>query len=172
MDAADIAAIGYAVAAGLFLVLTALLLSRWRNRSQSQVLAIATFASAAWACVLAAQSSGVLSVPYLAMSLELLRNVCWIIALTMVLRGLDDSRKTERVAIRYALFLPVAAIVLFALYRSRSIEPLSDVLLVVGGMLLILRSASDHSTCIDLTILTDRCLACDHAMTTDADIVT
>ena len=32
MDADNIAAIGYAVAAGLFLVLTALLLSRWRNR--------------------------------------------------------------------------------------------------------------------------------------------
>jgi hypothetical protein len=38
MDAANIAAIGYAVAAVLFLALTALLLSRWRNRSQSQVL--------------------------------------------------------------------------------------------------------------------------------------
>jgi putative PEP-CTERM system histidine kinase len=136
MDAAEIAAIGYALAAVLFLVLTALLLSRWRNRSQSQVLAIATFASAIWAAILAAQSNGILSVPYLTMSLELLRNICWIIALTMVLRGLDESRKTERVAIRYALFLPVAAIVLFALYRSRSIEPLSDVLLVVGGMLL------------------------------------
>jgi putative PEP-CTERM system histidine kinase len=136
MDAADIAAIGYAVAASLFLALTAMLLGPWRNRSQSQVLAIAAFASTLWAAVLAGQSGGVLSVPYLAMSLELLRNVCWIIALTMVLRGLDESRKIERVAIRYTLFLPAVAIVIFALYRSRSIEPLSDVLLVAGGILL------------------------------------
>ena len=136
MDAADIAAIGYAYAAGTFLVLTALLMSRWRNRSQSQVLAIATFASTLWAGTLAAESSGVLSVPYLATSIELLRDSCWIIALMMVLRGLNESRKTEKVAIRYALLLPVLAIVLFALYRSRSVEPLSAVLLVVGGLLL------------------------------------
>ena len=135
MDAADIAAIGYAVAAGLFFVLTALLLSRWRNRSQSQVLAIATFASTVWASALAAQSIGDLSVLYLTTSLELLRNICWIIALTMVLRGLDESRKTESIAIRYTVLLPAVAIVLFALYRSRSVEPLSSVLLVVGGLL-------------------------------------
>jgi len=134
MEADNIAAIGYAVAAGLFLVLTALLLSRWRNRSQSQVLAIATFASTVWAGTLAAQSNGVLSVPYLATSLEWIRDIGWIIALTMILRGLDESRRTERVAIRYALLLPVVAIVLFALYRSRSVEPLSDVLFVVGGL--------------------------------------
>ena len=136
MDAADIAAIGYAGAAGLFFVLTALLLSRWRNRSQSQVLAIATFASTVWAGALAAQSIGDLSVLYLTTSLELLRNICWIIALTMVLRGLDESRKTESIAIRYTVLLPVVAIILFALYRSRSVEPLSSVLLVVGGLLL------------------------------------
>ena len=136
MDAADIAAIGYAVAAGLFFVLTALLLSRWRNRSQSQVLAIATFASTIWASALAAQSIGDLSVLYLTTSLELLRNIFWIIALTMVMRGLDESRKTETIAIRYTVLLPVLAIVLFALYRSRSVEPLSSVLLVVGGLLL------------------------------------
>ena len=135
MDADNIAAIGYAVAAGLFLVLTALLLSRWRNRSQSQVLAIATFASIVWAGTLAAQSNGVLSVPNLATSLEWIRDIGWIIALTMILRGLDESRKTERIAIRYALLLPVVGIVLFALYRSRSVEPLSDVLFVVGGLL-------------------------------------
>jgi len=134
MDAGNIAAIGYAVAAGLFLVLTGLLLSRWRNRSQSQVLAIATFASTVWAGTLAAQSSGVLSVAYLATSLEWIRDIGWIIALTMVLRDLDESRRTERVAIRYALLLPVVGIVLFALYRSRSVEPLSDVLFVVGGL--------------------------------------
>jgi len=134
MDAGNIAAIGYAVAAGLFLVLTGLLLSRWRNRSQSQVLAIATFASTVWAGTLAAQSNGVLSVAYLATSLEWIRDIGWIIALTMVLRDLDESRRTERVAIRYALLLPVVGIVLFALYRSRSVEPLSDVLFVVGGL--------------------------------------
>ena len=135
MDADNIAAIGYAVAAGLFLVLTGLLLSRWRNRSQSQVLAIATFASTIWAGTLAAQSNGVLSVPYLATSLEWIRDIGWIIALTMILRGLDESRRIESVALRYALLLPVVGIVLFALYRSRSVEPLSDVLFVVGGLL-------------------------------------
>ena len=136
MDANSIAAIGYAIAAGLFFLLTVLLLSRWRNRSQSQVLAIATFASSIWAAILAAQSSGALSVPFLATTLEWLRNICWIIALTLVLRGLGESRRTERVAIRYVLLLPAMALVLFALYRSRSVEPLSDVLVVVGGLIL------------------------------------
>ena len=76
-----------------------------------------------------------MSVPYLATSLEWIRDIGWIIALTMILRGLDESRKIESVAIRYALLLPVVGIVLFALYRSRSDEPLSDVLFVVGGLL-------------------------------------
>ena len=136
MYADNIAAIGYAAAAVLFFVLTSLLMSRWRNRSQSQVLAIATFSSTIWAAVLAMQSSGVLSVPLLATTLEWLRSIAWIIALTMVLRGLDESRRTERVAIRYVLMLPLIGIVLFALYRSRSVEPLSDVLSVVGGLVL------------------------------------
>ncbi len=136
MDADNIAAIGYAAAALLFFVLTTLLLSRWRNRSQSQVLAIATLSSTIWSAVLAMQSSGILSVTLLATTLEWLRNIAWIIALTMVLRGLDESRRTERVAIRYVLLLPLMGIVLFALYRSRSIEPLSDVLTVVGGLVL------------------------------------
>ncbi len=136
MDADNIATIGYAVAAVPFLLLTALLLSRWRNRSQSQVLALATFASTLWAVALAAHISGILSIAYSVMSLEWLRDIFWIIALTMVLRGLNESGRTERVAIRYALLLPAVAIVLFALYRSRSVEPLSVVLLVVGGLLL------------------------------------
>lgn len=135
MDTSSIAAVGYALAAAMFLTLTALLLSRWRNRSQSQVLAIATFSSTIWAGILAVQSGGIMSPAFLAMSLEWVRGICWIIALTMVLRGLDESHKIERVAVRYALLLPAIAIVLFALYRSRSVEPLSDVLLVVGGML-------------------------------------
>jgi putative PEP-CTERM system histidine kinase len=136
MDADHIAAIGYALAAVLYFLFTALLLSRWRNRSQSQVLAIATFASTVWAGVLAAQSSELYSIGYLATASEWLRDICWLIALTMVLRGLDESHKTEKVAIRYAVLLPMLAIVLFALYRSRSVEPLSAVLLVVGGLVL------------------------------------
>ena len=110
MDADNIAAVGYAAAAAPFLLLSSLLLSRWRNRSQSQVLAIATFASALWAGTLAAQSSGVISVASLATSFEWLRGICWIIALTMVLRGLDKPRRTERVAVRYTLLLPAVAI--------------------------------------------------------------
>jgi putative PEP-CTERM system histidine kinase len=136
MDADNIAAIGYAIAAGLFFALTVLLLSRWRNRSQSQVLAIATFSSTLWAAVVAAQSSEILSVPLLATSLEWLRSICWIIALTMVLRGLDEARRTERIAFRYVLLLPAIGLVLFALYRSRSVEPMSDILIVVGGLVL------------------------------------
>jgi putative PEP-CTERM system histidine kinase len=134
MEAENIAAIGYAISAVLFLVLTALLLSRWRNRSQSPVLAIATFTSTIWAGMLAAQSNDVLSIPYLAASLEWIRDICWIIALTMILRGMDETRTTEKVAMRYALFLPVVAIIVFALYQSRSEEPFSAVLMVVGGI--------------------------------------
>ena len=75
MDAANIAAIGYAGASASFLALTALLLSRWRNRSQSQVLAIATFSSTIWAATVAAHTSGILSVAYLATLFEWLRGI-------------------------------------------------------------------------------------------------
>ena len=127
---------GYAISAGLFLILTVLFLSRWRNRSQSQILAIATIASFVWSTALSFQSAGVLNNAYLTASLEWIRHILWIIALTVVLRNIDASRKTEQVARRYALLLPLVAGALFWVYQNRLIAPLSDTLIVVIGLVL------------------------------------
>ena len=132
----ETAAIGYATSASLFFVLTILFLSRWRNRSQSQVLAMATFASTVWAGALSFQSAGLLDYAYLTASLEWIRHIFWIVALTFVLRNLDKSGKTDLVAKRYAILLPLVAVALFWLYRNRVVAPLSDILLIVIGLVL------------------------------------
>ena len=54
-----VAVISYTAAAGLFLVLGALLVTSWRGRMQGGLLVTACFVSAAWAGLIAVASSGV-----------------------------------------------------------------------------------------------------------------
>ncbi|HWM29625.1 MAG TPA: hypothetical protein VNQ14_14285, partial [Woeseiaceae bacterium] len=60
METYEIAAIGYAIAMSVFALLTALLLSRWKNNPKSQLLAIACGGTVLWGAVLALQGIGYL----------------------------------------------------------------------------------------------------------------
>jgi putative PEP-CTERM system histidine kinase len=143
MDTAQIAAIGYATAAALFLVFTVLLLSRWRDRSKSPILALASLVTAIWAGTVSATAMGSLQMPSLVLIAELSRDIVWLVALVLILRSIDTAGKIEARALRYSLVLPVIAVGLVFLARTRGQTGALDTTLIVGafimaGLLLVL----------------------------------
>ncbi|MGH8166538.1 MAG: hypothetical protein ACREQ1_04825, partial [Woeseiaceae bacterium] len=136
METYEIAAIGYAIAMSAFALLTALLLSRWKNNPKSQLLAIACGGTVLWGAVLALQGVGYLRSATLTVLMEWLRYLAWLIALIAILRNIDPSRLAERVASRYGVIVLLFAAVPYVWYIAKSSDPLPQIALVGGGFLL------------------------------------
>ena len=136
METYEIAAIGYAIAMSAFALLTALLLSRWKNNPKSQLLAIACGGTVLWGTVLALQGIGYLRSATLTVLMEWLRYLAWLIALIAILRNIDPSRLAERIASRYGLIVLLFAAVPYVWYVAQSADPLPQIALVGGGFLL------------------------------------
>ncbi len=136
MQTNEIAAIGYAIAMILFAILTALLLSRWKNSPQSPLIAIASGAAVLWGAVLALQSLGYIGATLTTVLVEILRYIAWLIALLATLRAIDPSRLAERVASRYGIIVLACAALPFGWYVVRSDDPMPLVAMVGCGFLL------------------------------------
>jgi putative PEP-CTERM system histidine kinase len=136
MQTNEIAAIGYAIAMTVFAILTALLLSRWKNSPQSPLMAAGAGAAVVWGAVLALQSLGYLGSNLITVLVEWLRYLAWLIALLAILREIDPSRLAERVASRYGVIVLVFAALPFTWYVVRSSDPPALVAIVAGGFLL------------------------------------
>jgi putative PEP-CTERM system histidine kinase len=136
MQTNEIAAIGYAIAMSVFALLTALLLSRWKNNPKSQLLAIACGGTVLWGAILALQGIGYLRSPLFTVLTEWLRYLAWLIALIAILRNIDPSRLAERIASRYGLIVLLFAGVPYVFYVVRSSDPVPLVAIVGGGFLL------------------------------------
>ena len=136
MQTNEIAAIGYAIAMSVFALLTALLLSRWKNNPKSQQLAIACGGTALWGSVLALQGIGYLRSPFVTVVIEWMRYLAWLVALIAILRNIDPSRLAERIASRYGLIVLLFAGVPYVVYVVRSSDPIALVAIVGGGFLL------------------------------------
>src|SRR5690606_36621221 len=116
----EIAAIGYAIAMSVFALLTALLLSRWKNNPKSQLLAIACGGTALWGAILALQGIGYLRSPLFTVTIEWMRYLAWLAALIAILRNIDPSRLAERIASRYGFIVLLFAGVPYVTYVARS----------------------------------------------------
>lgn len=136
METNEIAAIGYAIAMTVFALLTALLLSRWKSSSNSQMLAMACGATVLWGAVLALQSLSYLQTPAITVFVEWLRYLAWLAAVLAILREIDPSRLAERVASRYGIIVLLFAGLPFAWYVLRSDDPMPLVAIVGAGFLL------------------------------------
>lgn len=136
MQTNEIAAIGYAIAMTVFALMTALLLSRWKNSPKSQLLAAGSGAAVLWGAVLALQSLGYLNSTLVTVLVEWLRYLAWLIALVAILREIDPSRLAERVASRYGVIVLLFAGVPFTWYVVRSPDPPALIAIVAGGFLL------------------------------------
>ncbi|MDH4049064.1 MAG: PEP-CTERM system histidine kinase PrsK [Gammaproteobacteria bacterium] len=133
MATAQIAAIGYSSAGALFLLLTVLLLSRWRDRSKSPILALASLVTALWAGTQSASLAGTVSIPSLNVITELSRGTIWLVALALILRSLDTAGTIQSRFRRYGLLLPMAMAGLVLLSRSGGQNGALNTTLVVGS---------------------------------------
>ncbi len=92
---------GYALAAILFVGLTALLLTSWRGRMSGGLLLIATTLTALWA-TLAALQAGYRAVPVnLIWAMEIVRNLAWLTFLLRLLEPFTDSSPTYTNVLQY-----------------------------------------------------------------------
>lgn len=110
-------ALGYGLAASLYFFLTVLLLTSWRGRMQGGLLVAATFASAAWAAIMAVQAAWYsVSMSWL-WALESLRDLAWVLFLLRLLelqlkerpaqQGLFGWLRVLVIALALLLVLPV-----------------------------------------------------------------
>ena len=81
----NVGSLSYGAGSVAFFALTALLLTVWRGRLQGWVLVFATFFSALWAAGLAYQASFDTLPRELIWSLEMARDICWILFLFKIL---------------------------------------------------------------------------------------
>ena len=132
----EIAAIGFAMAMTLYALLTALLLSRWKNSSISPLLAAAAGSTVIWAAVLAMQGVGYVTNARLVVAVELLRNGVWLVTLLGMLSKISEVRVADVVASRYGLVVALVAIVPFVAYVVRSSDPAPVMVTVALGYLL------------------------------------
>lgn len=136
METNELAAIGYCIAMTVFGLLTGLLLSRWKNSYQSQLLAFACGATALWGGILTLQSLGYAAFPVVEVLVEWLRNLAWLIVLVVLLREIDRSRLTDGAASRYGIIVLLVASLPLIYYVVTSSDPVAVMSITAGGYLL------------------------------------
>ena len=135
METPEIAAIGFAMAMTIYALLTALLLSRWKNSSISHLLAAAAAVTVMWAATLAFQGIGYADTPILTVVVEILRSVVWVLVLLGMLSKISAVRVMGLARSRYALVVSLIALLPFALYVVRASEPPATIVMVAMGYL-------------------------------------
>ncbi|MEJ2388930.1 MAG: hypothetical protein P8Y27_16975 [Chromatiaceae bacterium] len=115
-------AVGYGVAAILFLVLAVLLLTGWRGRMQGGLLVAASFTTAVWAGGLALQAGWHSLTVHWLWVLEALRDLVWVMFLLAVLEiQLEATPRLRRITRRSTtLTLRPCAWPFRSCFRSRS----------------------------------------------------
>ncbi len=136
METNEIAAIGYAIAMTVFALLTALLLSRWKNSYRSQLLAVACGATVLWGAVLTLQSLGYAAFPVVEVGLEWLRSLAWLVGMLALLREIDRSRLSDGTASRHGIIVLLFASLPFTYYVVTSSDPIAVMSITAGGYLL------------------------------------
>lgn len=107
----SIGAISYSLGAGLFLLLSLVLLTSWRGRLQGGLLVLACLGTTGWAVVMAVQSQ--YGLPMLAVqAAEALKNVLWFAFLLKLLRMVKDSGAGGLALIPILLYSFAAALLL------------------------------------------------------------
>lgn len=136
MEINELAALGHAVAATLFSILSALMLTRWKDRPKAAFVALATAATAVWAAVQVVGSLGYLNSPLVLLIFEWIRNLAWLITATSIFRDLDQSMILEKAVFRYGTVFLILSAALIAFYVFRSPDTISMKGIVGGGVLL------------------------------------
>jgi hypothetical protein len=133
----NIGVASYLLSAGLFLVLSVLLVTSWRGRLQGALLVVACLFSMLWACVYAyglAYQSVPLRITYL---VEVLRNVGWLVFL-LALSGGMLNQVVPRVLV-YSIYTLCGGLVAYSLGQGFIFGDIPDGrVLIYGGLFLAL----------------------------------
>ncbi|MBT6211219.1 MAG: PEP-CTERM system histidine kinase PrsK, partial [Woeseia sp.] len=136
MEINELAALGYIVAVVLFSILSALMLSRWKDRPRAAFIALASAATAVWATVQAVSSLDYLNIPVVLLILESIRNLAWLITAKSIYRDLDRPISIEKAISRYGVVFLLLTATLISFYVFRSNDSISMKGIVAGGILL------------------------------------
>ncbi len=142
---------GYGVSGVLFLLLTLVLLTGWRGRLQGGLLVAATFSTALWAVILAAQAAWHRVPIEIIWAIEALRDLAWILFLIRLLQlqaGAEAKRshvlgwtRLGAFALTLLLMLPLESLLswsgLVGAYGINSARLILEVLVAVGGLVLV-----------------------------------
>ena len=143
MDISEIAAIGYAIAGLLFLLLAVLLLTRWRDQPKSPLIALAALFTAFWGIAQFGSATGVTNSLALGTAIEIFRCLAWAVALILFLRSLGTDAGFDAKLKRYAwILLATVGLVSAVLAMQTALMPLESFrtssCLVLGATTLIL----------------------------------
>jgi putative PEP-CTERM system histidine kinase len=134
MTVNELTAVGHWLAMAVFAVLTVLMLSRWKDRPKSAVIALASAATVIWAGTQAIGSLGYIDAPVMLLVVEWIRNIAWLTVLGSMLRNLDVEGVTGLLARRFrVLFVGVCAL-LTVYYVFRTTDMSVTIGVVVGGV--------------------------------------
>lgn len=136
MNTGEIAAWGYSLSALLFLLLGALLLTRWRDRPKSPILALASFVTLVWAGIEAVDAGSPAELTDVVVITEFLRGIVWTTVLVLILGALETTRRVRTTARWTAVALGIAAVVAALLFRARGSPTPAETVQAVGGLLL------------------------------------
>lgn len=136
MEINELAALGHAVAAALFALLSALMLTRWKDRPKAAFVALAGAATATWAVIQVAGSLGFLNSPVVLLIVEWIRNIAWLVTVVSMFRDLDESLVLERAVTKYGAAFLLFSGILILVYAVRSPDSISMKAIVGGGVLL------------------------------------
>ena len=145
----SIGAISYAIGAFAFLFLTLFLIATWRGQFDQALLVVASAATTLWAAVAAYQSSvGPLS-PWVS-TLEVLRDVAWILFLSQILRiryhdlNADSTKLHFFAAVIYTLCLLLLVSISYeslggapVSFWGKEVDIMGRLFLSLGGLVLV-----------------------------------
>lgn len=134
MTVQDFGAIGFGLAAVVLLIISVLLLTRWRNRPKSPILGLAAVVTFVWACT----AAGVEVIdfplsPLLAVA-GLLRGLVWLTVMFLILRSLNADGRVRPSGQVLALASLVAAIVFATIFQLRGASSTALLVQVTGGL--------------------------------------
>lgn len=132
----ELGAIGYGLAAVLFLAMSGLLLTRWRDRPKSPILAVAAVVTFVWACIEAAVAVIEFRPAVLLTVAGLLRGLVWATVMFLILRTLRTSNKVSPSGQALALAGIVASLLFAVMFQIRGAGSFAELLQVSAGLML------------------------------------
>lgn len=136
MSISEIATTGYLLASATYLLLAALLLTLWRARPKSPILALASLVSLVWAAVIAGSQMVSFDTSILVTVAELLRGIVWVTVFLLMLGTLSDIGGLRKAEPWIAVAIIAALLIAGLTFEVSGSPTLPSNALASGGLVL------------------------------------